>query len=201
MRQLGIAWTAEPAKATHVAAPRIVRTVKFISAMAYAPTIVSTDFVDACLDNDELQDPEKFKLIDKDNEKQLGLSLTLSKERAKENQNKLFEGRSVYCMTNVNGGFDTYNKIVQANGGICMQYQGRKGTRVKSYRAGSEGSADENTDVYLISPEQGDNSKLWQQFQSMVQSSRMTPRIVGTDWLIESAMRQEILPVSKYELT
>lgn len=146
-------------------------------------------------------EPEDFLLVDKAEEKNLQLSLTLSKERAKENQNKLFEGRSFYCLPNVKGGFDTYNKIVQANGGQCMQYQGRKGTRVKSHRAGSEGAADENTDVYLISPEDGDNSKLWQQFKSMVLSSRMTPRIVRTDWLIESAMRQEILPVTRYALT
>lgn len=169
--------------------------------MAYAPTIVSTDFIDACLDSEELQDPEAFKLIDKEHEKQLGLSLTLSKERAKENRNKLLEGRSVYCLQNVHGGFDTYNKIVQANGGQCMLYQGRNGTRVKSHRAGSEGDDDEVTDVYLISPEEGDNQKLWQQFRSMAQSSRLTPRIVRTDWLIESAMRQEILSVAKYELT
>jgi hypothetical protein len=167
--------------------------------MAYAPTIVSTKFIDACLAEEELPDPEAYKLVDKDNEKMLGVSLTLSKERAKENQNKLLEGRSVYCLPNVNGGFDTYNKIVQANGGQCMQYQGRKGTRVKSYRAGSEGASDENTDVYLITPEDGDNKKLWSQFKSMVEASRMTPRIVSTDWLIESAMRQEILPVGKYE--
>lgn len=175
--------------------------MKFISAMAYAPTIVSTKFIDACLENDELRDPESFKLVDKENEKSLGVSLTLSKERAKENRNRLLEGRSVYCLPNVNGGFDTYNKIVQANGGQCMQYQGRKGTRARSYRAGSESAADENIDVYLISPDEGDNKKLWQQFQSMVQASRMVPRIVGTDWLIESAMRQEILPVAKYQLT
>ncbi|ETN46339.1 uncharacterized protein HMPREF1541_00523 [Cyphellophora europaea CBS 101466] len=201
LRQLGISLVLDPARATHLAAPRIVRTVKFISAMSYAPTIVSTNFIDACLESEELEDPEAFKLVDKEQEKRLGLSLTLSKERARENRNRLLEGRSVYCLPNVNGGFETYNQIVQANGGQCMLYQGRKGTRVKSYRAGSEGADDENTDVYLISPEEGDNKKLWHQFQSMAQSSRMIPRIVTTDWLIETAMRQEILPVTKYELS
>lgn len=168
--------------------------------MAFAPTILSTDFIDACIEDDEFPDPDDFKLIDKEQEKKLGLSLTLSRERAKENRNKLLEGRSVYCLPNVNGGFDTYNQIVNANGGQCMVYQGRKGTRVKSHRAGSDGAEDEITDVYLISPEEGDNSKLWELFRSMAQSSRMVPRIVSTDWLIETAMRQEILPVAKYEL-
>ena len=166
--------------------------------MAYAPTIISTNFVDACIKQNELKEPDQYKLIDKVQEKKLGLSLTLSRERAVENRNKLLEGRSIYCLSSVNTGFDTYNQIVQANGGMCMLYQGRKGVRVKSYRAGSEGGDDDNTDVYLLSPEK--DNKLWEQFRSMAEASRMTPRIVSTDWLIESAMRQEILPVSKYEL-
>lgn len=196
---MGIMLVTDPQRATHLAAPRIVRTVKFISAMAYAPTVLSTAFIDDCLEANELRDPEKFKLVDKEQEKKLGLSLTLSKERAKENRGELLKGRSVYCLPNVNGGFDTYRQIVAANGGECMVWQNRKGTRVKSHRAGSEG--EETTDVYLLSPEEGDNTKLWEAFRSMVLASRMTPRIVATDWLIETAMRQEILSVAKYEVS
>jgi hypothetical protein len=162
--------------------------------------IMKTDFIDACLEADELPDPDKFKLVDKEHEKRFGLSLIRSRDRAKENQGRLLHGRSVYCMSSVNGGFDTYSQIVKANGGECMLWQGRKGTRVKSHRAGSEGVGEEITDVYLVSPEEPDNKKLWEQFESMAQASRMTPRIVSTDWLIETAMRQEILPVAKYEL-
>ena len=194
--------TTEPSRATHLAAPRILRTVKFISAMAYAPTILSTDFIDACLESDDLEDPDSFKLVDKQQEKRLGLSLTLSKERAKENRNMLLEGRSVYVLSNVNGGFDTYSKIVQANGGHCVLFMGSKKTRMKSHRADGEEDGEDATlpDVYLISPEDPDE-KLWQQFRVMAHSSRQTPRIVTTDWLIETAMRQELLPVARYELT
>lgn len=199
MRQLGILVTSDAKRATHLAAHRIVRTVKFISAMAYAPAIISTNFIDACLESDELEDPDDFALVDKEQEKKLGLSLTLSRERAKENQGKLLEGRPIYCLPDVNTGYDTYNQIADANGGKCILYQGRKGVRVKSYRAGSERPSEDITEVYLLSPEEG-QPKLWQQFRSMVEASRMTPRIVSADWLIESAMRQEILPVAKYEL-
>ncbi len=193
--------TQDPSRATHLAAPSILRTHKFISAMAYAPTIVSTSFVDECLEKDEFLDPEDFLLQDKANEKRFHFSLAESQKRAKENRNKLLEGRTIYCVENIHGGFETYKSIVEANGGQCNLYRGRPGTMVPSRRADSETStADEasQAEVFLISGQ--DQERLWSKFRQMAEGSRKIPRIVRSEWLVESAMAQEILPVGTHEL-
>jgi len=170
--------------------------------MSYAPAIITTDFIDDCLEQDESFDPSKFALRDKSNEKKLGVSLALSRERAKENKNQLLQGRTVYCMENINGGFETYKSIVDANGGQCNQYKGRPGSRVPSRRADSEVSTTEDDDqneVYLISGPGKENFKYWVLFRQMVEGCRKEPKIVSPDWLLEIAMCQKILPVGKFE--
>ena len=194
--------TTDPARATHLAAPQIVRTLKFVAAIAYAPSVISTNFIDACLDEDELLNPEKFVLQDKANEKKLGFSLQLSRERAKENRNRLLEGRAVYCLENIHGGFEAYKSIVEANGGMCMTWRNRKGTMVPSRRAESDPDSDEDTqnDVYLLSGPERVNETLWKRFRQMAEGSRKTPRIVKTEWLLETAMCQKIQPPTAYEI-
>ncbi|KIX04651.1 uncharacterized protein Z518_05521 [Rhinocladiella mackenziei CBS 650.93] len=202
LRNLGIVCTTDASKASHLAAPHIVRTQKFVTALAYAPLVISTNFIDACLDEDELLDPEDFKLEDKKNEEKLGFSLKLSRERAQKNHNQLLQGRSVYCMENIHGGFDTFRVIVEANGGRCMPWRNRKGTIVPSSRADGEVGTDIdiNNDVYLLSDDRKENRSLWVRFKEMVEGSRKQPRIVAADWLLETAMSQQLLPTKQYEL-
>lgn len=169
--------------------------------MAYAPTILSIAFIDECLEKNEFLNPEDFLLQDKANEKRFHISLAESQKRAKENRNKLLEGRTIYCVENIHGGFDTYKSIIEANGGQCNLYRGRPGTMVPSRRADSETSTAEEAalaEVFLISGQ--DQERLWSRFRQMAEGSRKIPRIVRSEWLIESAMAQEILPVGTHEL-
>jgi hypothetical protein len=74
---------------------------------------------------------------------------------------------------------------------------------VPSKRADSEMSAtdDENqNEVYLISAPDPENARLWAKFRAMAEGSRKIPRIVRTDWLLETAMHQKILPFGKHEI-
>ncbi|RMD40849.1 hypothetical protein DV735_g4261, partial [Chaetothyriales sp. CBS 134920] len=200
LRSLGIQVTADPSKATHLAAPHIVRTLKFVTAMAYAPVVVSTAFIDACLAQDRLLDTADFVLQDKENEKKLGFSLKQSRKLAQENGNRLLRTRVIYCMENVAGGVEAYEAIIKANGGQCMTWRNRKGTMVPSRRADSDAESEDESqhDVYLLSADGAGNEKLWDRFRQMVEHSRRTPRIVTTDWLIESALSQKILPADEY---
>ena len=171
--------------------------------MAYAPTIISTDFIDKCLEKDEILDPEDFLLQDKANEKRFHISLAQSLKRAKENRNKLFQGRTIYCVESIHGGFDTYKSIIEANGGQCNMYRGRPGTMVPSRRADSETSTTDEAaqaEVFLISGQDKEQERLWPKFRQMAEGSRKIPIIVRSDWLLESAMAQKILPVGKHEL-
>ncbi|RMZ83823.1 hypothetical protein DV737_g1435, partial [Chaetothyriales sp. CBS 132003] len=201
LRGLGIQVTVDPSRATHLAAPHIVRTLKFVAAMAYAPVVVSTAFIDACLEQDELVDAADFVLQDRENEKKLGFCLQQSRKRARENGNGLLRNRAIYCAENVAGGVATYESIIKANGGQCMTWRNRKGTMVPSRRADSEAESEDGgggNEVYLLSADEAGSEKLWDRFRQMVEHSRKTPRIVSTDWLIESALSQKILPADGY---
>src|SRR5271155_1527247 len=178
----------DPSRAAYLAAPSILRTQKFVVAMSYAPAIISTDFIDSCLERNEFLDPTAFVLQDKANEKKLGISLALSRERAKENRHLLLQGRTIYCMENIHGGFETFKSIVSANGGECNQYKGRPSSRVASRRADMEVDAtddDSQNEVYLISGPEKENFKLWSRFRQMAEGCRKNPRIVSPDWLLE----------------
>jgi Regulator of Ty1 transposition protein 107 BRCT domain len=204
LRNLGIIVTQDPSRATHLAAPSILRTHKFVSALAYAPTVLSTDFIDKCLEKDEFLEPNGFLLQDKANEKRFHMTLAESQKRAKENRNKLFQGRTIYCVENINGGFDTFKSIIEANGGQCNMYRGRPGTMVPSRRPDSETSTTEDdaeAEVLLISGPDKEQARIWSRFRQMAEGSRKVPKIIQSDWLLESAMAQKVLPVGNHELS
>ncbi|EXJ85942.1 hypothetical protein A1O1_06311 [Capronia coronata CBS 617.96] len=202
LKNLGIICTSDPSKATHLAAPHIVRTQKFVTALAYAPLVISIDFIDACLDENKFLNPEDFRLQDEENEKRLNLSIEASRERARNNHNQLLEGRSIYCMENIHGGFETFKTIVEVNGGRCLQWRNRKVQTVPSSRADSEGSTDNDADhdVYLVTDGRKENKPSWSRFKEMAEEGGKVPRIVLTDWLLETAMSQQILPTQPYEV-
>ena len=121
MAKLGIHVVFDAARATHLAAPNILRTAKFVTAIAYAPSIISTEYIEDCLKEDTHLDPEYYLLHDQENEKKLGVSLQLAIERAKENRQQLLSGRTIFCMENIKGGFDIFKTIVEVNGVTCMK--------------------------------------------------------------------------------
>jgi hypothetical protein len=174
-----------------------------VAALAYSCVVLSTDYIDACLERNEYLNPNEFLLEDKANEKKMGLSLSFARERAKENRNRLLEDRAVYCLENIKGGFESFRTIVEANGGKCMIWRNRKGTMVPSRRAESEPDSDDDAhnDVYLLCEAEPSNAALRKRFQEMAEGSRKIPRIVKSDWLVETAMQQKILPTSDYEVS
>ncbi|KAK2750825.1 hypothetical protein FQN55_001837 [Onygenales sp. PD_40] len=195
LRNLGILVTQDARKCTHLAAPSILRTHKFVNALAYAPTIVNVDFVHQCLDKDELLNPSDFILHDPVNEKKHNFTLEEARLRALENKNQLLDGMVVYCVEKINGGFEPYKSIVENNGGQCVMFRGRSGIALPNRRASQETRKyDEGPDpdeVFLISGAEKDQAKLWRKFRNMVLNAKKTPRIVRPDWLLNMAMAQE----------
>lgn len=171
--------------------------------MAYAPIVISTDFINSCLEKNELLEPANFVLRDEASERRLSISLAQSQKRAKANRNKLLQGRTIYCAENLHGAFETYKSIVDVNGGQCNLYRGRPGTMVPSRRTDSETSTvddDAQEEVFLIGGPGKDQERLWAKFRQMAEGSRKVPRIVRSDWLLDSAIAQQVLPVGDYEL-
>ncbi|KAI9738968.1 MAG: hypothetical protein M1818_005282 [Claussenomyces sp. TS43310] len=197
LRQLGILVVQDPATCTHLAAPSMIRTQKFLTALATGPVVLSTDFIDTCLEGHAAPSTEDFLLKDPQNEKRLKLKLKEVVRRAKSNPRRLLGGIVVYCTTEIQNGPETYKAIVEANGGTFVIYRGRRGNLVKLAEA-EDDEEEEEEPVYLLSGTRPEEKRLWPKFTQMAQDSHMEPRIVLTEWLLDTAMAQKLMWGDKY---
>jgi len=210
LRALGILETKDHTKCTHLAAPKILRTQKFICAIARAPVLVSTDFVDDSLEKNEELDPGKYLLKDPEGEKRFKLKLPEVLKLAKANKGHLLRNQSIYCTENVQGGFETYKSIIEANGGTCLLYRARAGS-ITSKKVGLMDTEDRDDDsdtdkpepeyVYLVTGTTPEEARLWSKFRDTVQEVGKVPRVVRTDWMLDLALRQQIKWDDDYEMT
>lgn len=195
-------------KCTHLAAPVILRTPKFVNALAYAPVIASTDFISSCLQQDKLLDPADFPLVDKENEKRYSFSLSKAAGNAKKNKNKLLHGYRIFCIEDIRGGFDAFKSIVEANGGECLLFRGRLALANHSRREESDDEESEIEDddepgrneVFLLSSAEPKHARLWPRFRQVAGDIKKIPRIIRVDWLLDMAMSQDLRAVDEYEL-
>lgn len=202
LRDLGILVVQDARKCSHLAAPSILRTPKFVNALAYSPVIVNIDFITQCLKKNDLLDPKEFALVDKTAEERFSFSLGEAAAKAKKNKNKLLQGHNIYCVETIRGGFDAFKSIVDANGGNCLLFRGRLAHKVQPQDSSDDGSDEDpsETEVYLLSSVIPEHQKLWPRFRQIVQEIGKTPRIVRVDWLLDIAMSQELHAADDYEL-
>ena len=194
----------DPSRCTHLAAPSIIRTSKFVNALAYAPKIINSKFVTDCLENDELLDPDDYPLVDRGTERKFSFTLAQAEINAKKNKNKLLKGKLIYCVENISGTYEVFKSIVEANGGQCPLFRGRAGITIPSSRPMSEydnGEQERQGEAYLISGDQKEQMKLWPIFRKMAKGSRRAPKIVNSAWILDIAMSQEWRWAESYELS
>lgn len=196
MRDLGIAVVQDGNQCDYLVAPHLVRTVKFLRNLSKGATIVSSSWIEQCLDTKELLDPKEFILKDKENEKKFGIKLETSVRRARENKGKLLWNTPIYCTANIKNGPQGYKAIAEANGAIFMMYGARSGSTIKPTRPEEdEGGPDP---VYLLSNTSAEEKKLWTKFEDMATKGNMEARIVAADWLLDVVMNQEVFFDKKY---
>ncbi|KAK5123189.1 hypothetical protein LTR85_003388 [Meristemomyces frigidus] len=209
LRMLGVQLTQDAENVDILVAPRILRTRKFVAALASAPLVVDTKYLDSALKQNKLMDKPSL-LRDRDTEERLGFKLTDALDRAKVNQRKLLRGWSIFVTKDIPGGFETYKEIITLNGGDAYMYAGRTGLAMPKRRlrddpdAGSEsqhqGGDEEYDYIYLVSGVSDPEIKLWKQFRSTAEKQDVQARIVRTDWLLNAAMRQEVTWEDKWDL-
>jgi hypothetical protein len=203
LRDLGIMVVQDARRCTHLVAPSILRTPKFVNALAYGPAIVNIDFITECLNKNELLDPDDFPLVDKAAEKRFGFSLEKARAKAKKNKNKLLQGYQIYCVESIRGGFEAFKSIVDVNGGTCTLFRGRVSYHSQREESEEDSSGEDDLsrkEVYLLSSVSPEHQKLWPRFSQLAQSMSKTPRIVRVDWLLDIAMSQELRTAEGYEL-
>jgi Regulator of Ty1 transposition protein 107 BRCT domain/twin BRCT domain len=209
LRNLGLHVVDDPSNVTILCAPKIVRTKKFICALACAPHVVSTQFLDDCLKLNKMPNINKYVISDRDSEEKLGFKLLRALERADENKHRFLKGWQIFCTEKVPGGFDTFNEIVKANGGMCTLYKGRTNLHVskRSFDRFAEGDPvaesqrdDKGDTLYLISGTSKAEIDLWDKFRAQASKADMVPVIAKSDWLLSVAMSQKFRWEDQWEL-
>ncbi|KAF2733199.1 hypothetical protein EJ04DRAFT_544288 [Polyplosphaeria fusca] len=207
LRELGLFITEDARKVNLLCAPKVVRTRKFVSALATGPTLVSSSYLDYALKYNKLPPPEKHLLKDREFEKVHGIVMDEAVERAKQNRGHLLKNWTIYC-TDVRGGFDTYRDIIVANGGKPQKYTGRNTNVTASKRSidrtqieSQNQEEDEGDVLYLISESSTKDQQLWPKFRELAKTHDMIPRIVRTEWLLFVAMAQYVHWDPEWELT
>lgn len=207
LRSIGVLLTTDPKEVDILVAARLLRTRKFVCALAGAPLVVDTTFLDSALKQKRLvEEPPMLK--DRDGEQRMGFTLAESLERAKINDRKLFKGWSIFVTRDVKGGFDTYRDIVSLNGGTALLYTGRTGLNLPKRKiednpgaeSQNQGGEAEYDFVYLVSGESEAEMKLWSKFRDMAHKQGLEARVVGTDWLVSAGLSQQVEWKSKWEL-
>lgn len=185
------------------------RTRKFVAALAMAPEVVNSAYLDHLLsvkNPDAIRDPSANRIVDRDFEEKYGLRLDESLVRAKENQRRLLRGWTIFFTEKIPGGFDTWKEIVTINGGTAILYRGRTGLTLPKPRtppskdpdAGAEAfnqgpdADDEVNVIYLVSGTDDEEVKLWKTFRNTAEKQDLRPRITGTEWVLHTAMSQRI---------
>ncbi|KAF4972278.1 hypothetical protein FSARC_1114 [Fusarium sarcochroum] len=191
LRDLGIQIVQEGQPCDYLVAPHIVRTVKFLCALARGPTVVSSTFVERALETGEQPDVDDFILKDTEAETRYNVDLETSVARAKSNRCKLLVGVPIYCTEKIRNGPDSYKAIAEANGATFKLYRARSGTTIRPTTAEEEGNAPPEP-VYLLSSSGHDERPLWNRFREMARKGNMEPRIVAPDWLLDVAMAQQV---------
>ncbi|KAF1923968.1 BRCT domain-containing protein [Didymella exigua CBS 183.55] len=209
LRELGLFITEDFKKVDILCAPNVVRTKKFVAAMACGPALVGSSYLDLALKNNKLPPPEKHPMDGREFEKEHGFKMADAIERALQNKHRLFRDWTIFCTEKVPGGFETYKDIIEANGGKCSLWKGRTTniTATKRFVNATTGEEsqnqkeDEGDVLYLISDANSKEFTNWVKFRELAKRHDMTPRIVKTEWLLINAMAQYVHWKPEWELT
>jgi hypothetical protein len=178
---------------TYLAAPKILRTQKFCCAIAQGPAILSTQYLEACLEEKTLLPPEDYLLEDKAGESRYGIQVDDVVERAKANRGRLLRGQPLWVTEGLDKTYESYRSIIEANGGTCSLFRGRAGSiATRTASVGDEDEGESEDHAVLISGSAPADARLWPKFCEMATGAGLVPRIVKTDWLLDLALTQQI---------
>ncbi|KAI0514931.1 BRCT domain-containing protein [Xylaria bambusicola] len=196
LRDMGIAVVQDGQPCDYLIAPQLVRTVKFLRNLSKGAIVLSSTWVEDCLDTKQIPDPDNYILKDSENEKRFGLKLETSIRRAQKNKGHLLAGIPIYCTASIKNGPESYQAIADANGAQFMVYGPRSGSTIRvTNPEDDEGGPDP---VYLLSTSTAEEKKLWKRFEDMARRGNMEPRVVASDWLLDVVMKQEVSFDEKY---
>ncbi|KAI0630063.1 hypothetical protein C8Q77DRAFT_1063909 [Trametes polyzona] len=117
LKDLGVKIVTKPSECTHLIVKSVVRTEKFLCAMAVAPYVISEKWAVASAATKKLLPEEKYMINDPETERKYGFKLAESLKRAKKNAGRLFTGKTFYVTPRVPVDSKLLKNVVTANGG------------------------------------------------------------------------------------
>ncbi|OSD06683.1 hypothetical protein PYCCODRAFT_1382487 [Trametes coccinea BRFM310] len=117
LTKLGVKFVTKPTECTHLLVKSVVRTEKFLCAMAVAPYVLSEKWAIASATVRKLMPEDQYMIKDPETEKKYGFTLTDALQRAKKNAGKLFAGKTFYVTPKVSVDSKLLKNVVTANGG------------------------------------------------------------------------------------
>ncbi|KAI0083353.1 hypothetical protein BDY19DRAFT_1060990 [Irpex rosettiformis] len=115
--KLGGKFTTKPQECTHLVARSIVRTEKFLYAMAVGAHVVSVNWVEMCVAKKTILPADGYTLKDPTNEEKFGFKLSDALKRAGEKKGKLFEGKTFYVTPKVPVDTKLMKNVITLGGG------------------------------------------------------------------------------------
>ncbi|CAK7265875.1 regulator of Ty1 Transposition [Sporothrix epigloea] len=192
LRSLGIQFVQDNQACDFLAAPCLVRTMKFLKTLARGPEVLNAQFITDVLEKGKLLPTEDYLLRDKDGEARFNVVLSKALARARANRGRLLWHVVVYCAADIKNGPESYREIAEANGAIFKTYRAHSGTTIRPVTTSDEDSQPAEP-VYLLTSAAPAERALWPKFEQMARDGNMLPRVVAPDWLLDVAMRQEVL--------
>lgn len=197
LKKFGIEVTQDPVKANIVAAPRVVRTPKFLCALAYNVQFVTLEWFLDSMEQKTVVDPSAYTLIDPVAERDYEFSFKKSKKLAKTNQQQLLAGVDLCWMPETKENRPGLEDVAKANGAALTLFTA--GPSGKGRLSGK--SKEAGTEMILLTSNASDPKQhsLCKLFTAFAASRQRKARIIDPDWLTRTALCQKIEPWDNYE--
>ncbi|PBK91515.1 BRCT domain-containing protein, partial [Armillaria gallica] len=115
--KLGVKLTTRASECTHLLAPHVVRTEKFLCALAVSPWILSPKWATDSTASNKLLPEEDYLLEDQTNERKYNFQLSDTVAKAKTLKGQLFAKRTFYVTPKVSVDHKLLKNVITAFGG------------------------------------------------------------------------------------
>ncbi|KAI0699877.1 hypothetical protein C8T65DRAFT_580765 [Cerioporus squamosus] len=117
LNKMGVKIVTKPSECTHLLVKSVVRTEKFLCAMAVAPYVLGEKWARMSAFNRKLLPEDEYAIKDEETENKYHFNLADALKRAKQNAGKLFGGITFYVTPKVPVDSKLLKNVVAANGG------------------------------------------------------------------------------------
>ena len=173
--------------------PRVLKTPKFLAAIAAGVPIVGPKWVDEVLKQKSHVDPTEWMLHDPLSEAEYNVDLeqVLSRAQGHKENGGLFKGMTIYATEHVEPRWEIFNDLIRRNGGKSALYKGRD---IEPPEGASGGQGVEKLSpqgrLYLMTTSK--DRRVWKKFRTMAEKNGYYPLLVAIEWCSRVCLEQNL---------